>query len=139
MSQEGGHGRLFGGQRASSIVHRAARLCCWHPDFPPGNPPLLYSVHEIKEVLTSSLAPGVSVSLKPCQLQHPIYVPSDWSRGGHMTQGLGGDHGREVPSFLRSWGQAGVSWGLAITRGVPARDWIPRGGQLSKETEGTEI
>ena len=104
-----------------------------------GIPPLLYSVHEIKEVLTSSLAPGVSVSLQPCQLEHPIYVPSDWSRGGHMTQGLGGDHGGRLPLSLRSWGQAGVSWGLAITRGVPARDWIPHVGHLSKETEGTEI
>lgn len=125
------------GHRPSSIVQHvfAAGILI----FLWGIPPLLYSVHEVKEVLTSSLAPGVSVSLKPCQLQHPVYVPSDWSRGGHMTQGLGGDHGREVPSFLRSWGQAGVSWGLAITRGVPARDWIPHGGQLSKETEGTEI
>lgn len=48
------------------------------------------------------------------QLEPLISVLSDWSRSGHTTQCLGGNHGREFPLSLRSQGQAGVSWSLTI-------------------------
>ena len=56
-----------------------------------------------------------------------------------MTQCLGGNHGREVPSLPQVSGAGRCQLESHHPRGVPAREWIPYGGQMSKETEGTMI
>lgn len=86
-------------------------------------PNLLYSVHEIKEMLTPSLTPDVSVSLKFCSWSNPFLSSVIGPGVGIWPSALVVTMEGKFPLSLRSQGQAGVSWCLTIQGECLPENW----------------